>query len=298
MNLPVRFKFDSRIKYALLILWIVFTLALAGWLFYFSFEQISLLKSLGGSEVEDAVRYHRMLMWESTVLFTSLIGGALVIGFYILKENEQSRKIKNFFLTFSHELKTPLASLQLQAESLREDLGNSPHSALIDRLSTDTSRLVLQLENSLHIAEGDMGKIHSEDVVVVEAVKNIAAGWPKLKLSFRGEGRVRADPRDFDSIIRNVINNAVVHGKSTELTLIVNQGENGLTDILFSDNGVGFNGDARALGNLFGRTYSGSGNGIGLYLIRRLAERMGGQVEFPQVKPHFVVALKLPSAQT
>lgn len=296
MGLSFSLKFDSRIKYALLIIWIVFTLALAGWLFYFSFEQISFLKSLGGEEAANAVRYHRMLMWESTVLFASLIGGAIVIGFYILRDHEQGRKIKNFFLTFSHELKTPLASLQLQAESLREDLGNSSHMALVDRLSMDASRLALQLENSLHLAEGDMGKLYLEDVNVNEAINNIAAGWPKLKIKFVGEGNVKADRRDLDSIIRNIISNAVVHGKATELSVSIDNKSKDYNEIIFTDNGGGFSGGVSSLGTLFGRTYSGSGNGIGLYLIKTLTERMGGKVMFPSTKPNFVISLKLPRA--
>jgi len=65
-------------------------------------------------------------------------------------------------------------------------------------------------------------------------------------------------------------------------------------DVLYRDDGRGYQGDPARLGQLFARGVESRGTGVGLYLVRVLMERMGGSVEFanaPQggfvVKLHF-----------
>jgi len=290
-----KFRLSSRLKYLILTVWILFTLSLAGWLFYFSYEQIARLQALGGEEMVDAVRYQRMLLWESTVLFTSLLGGALVIALYMFRDQERSRKLKNFFLTFTHELKTPLASIQLQAESLAEDLGESQHKSLIERLRSDTNRLGIQLENSLFLAEADQGEFHFEKVVLPQDVSHLTLAWPSLAVNTIGSATVNADKRALESIIRNILKNAVDHGRASKMDLTICSEQDKVL-LVFKDNGSGFAGDPQILGKLFVRPYSGSGNGIGLHLIERLITKMGGALKFLETKPNFAIRIELPSA--
>jgi len=290
-----RFRLSSRLKYLILTVWILFTLSLAGWLFYFSYEQIARLQALGGEEMVDAVRYQRMLLWESTVLFTSLLGGALVIALYMFRDQERSRKLKNFFLTFTHELKTPLASIQLQAESLAEDLGESQHKSLIERLRSDTNSLGIQLENSLFLAEADAGEFHFQKISLPQDISHLTLAWPSLAVEIHGEATVNADKRAFESIVRNILKNAVDHGRASRMRIDIST-EAESVRLLFKDNGSGFSGDPKVLGKLFVRPYSGSGNGIGLHLIERLITRMGGVIKFPETKPNFAIKIELPAS--
>jgi signal transduction histidine kinase len=287
-------KIDPRWKYIMLGGWLVFTMALAGWLFYFSYEQIIRLQNLGGEELTQAVRYQRMLLWESTVLFSSLLLGAVALAFYMVRDQQQSRKIKNFFLTFTHELKTPLASIQLQAESLAEDLGDGQHKVLIDRLNSDANRLAIQLENSLYLAEGDRRQLHIERIILPEDISYLLLAWPGLKVSLVGHGSIKADKRAFESIVRNILKNSMDHGQSTEMSIDI-KSQSSDTEIVFKDNGGGFSGKASELGELFERPYSGSGNGIGLHLIKRLIESMDGTFEVIETTPNFAVRVLLPN---
>jgi signal transduction histidine kinase len=271
--------------------WVAFTLSLAGWLFYFSSEQIARIQSLGGAEIDQAVRYQRMLLWETTVLLASLLGGALTIAILMIRNQENSRRIKNFFLTFTHELKTPLASIQLQAESLAEDLGDSEHKPVLDRLSRDASRLAIQLENSLYLAEGTRGDLHLEPVSIPEDMEYLLLGWPGMKVSLNGSARIKVDKRAFESIVRNILKNAVDHGGATEMIIYVAP-DSADAKIDFRDNGRGFSGDLLKLGELF--SASSSGNGIGLHLIKKLAQRMGGEALVKSTSPNFCVSLTLP----
>ncbi len=288
-------RLNHRWKYWILAGWVVFTLSLAGWLFYFSSEQVSRIQALGGAGAVDAVRYQRMLLWETTVLLASLLGGAATIAVLMIRNQEHSRHIKNFFLTFTHELKTPLASIQLQAESLAEDLGDSSHKPLIDRLSRDASRLAIQLENSLYLADGNRGALVFESVAIPDDMNHLLLGWPGMNVSMNGHARVLVDKRAFESIVRNILKNAVDHGKASEMRIEVSSDQD-RARISFSDNGKGFHGDTAKLGALFARPSSSSGNGIGLYLITKLAERMGGKVLIERAIPSFCVTVSLQSS--
>lgn len=93
-----------------------------------------------------------MLLLEGSTLVISLVGGALAFYLLGLRLRRQSEAIQQFLLTFTHELKTPIASLRLQAEELGERLKDSKEKHLLERLISDTSRLTLQLDNSLYIA--------------------------------------------------------------------------------------------------------------------------------------------------
>ncbi|MDZ4786403.1 MAG: HAMP domain-containing sensor histidine kinase [bacterium] len=290
------------IKYTALVIWLSFTLALAGWVYFFSFQQVTRLKELSTAGDTEFLKYHRMLISEGTVLFTSLILGGLVIGYYILRDVRQSRKIQNFFLTFSHELKTPLASLQLQAESLREDLGSSQHSVLVERLVSDANRLAIQLENSLYLAEDDKRHLLIEEVSVKDVILSACQYWPDLEVEVNGDLIVASDLRALECVVKNIIQNSVIHGKATKINVdmkfLSDQAtDNKIIEIILLDNGIGFDGQGDELGKMFSRHYSGSGNGVGLYLSKSLIQKMNGTIKFSKQKPNFSVTIQLPGTK-
>src|ERR1700737_3004770 len=103
-----------------------------------------------------------MLLWGGGILILSLIGGGLALFYYARREQKRHAQVEEFFAAFTHDAKTALASLRLQAESLREDFGNAEHSPLLDRLLGDTLRLQLQLENSLFLVNLTRGAFFLE----------------------------------------------------------------------------------------------------------------------------------------
>lgn len=246
---------------------------------------------LGPTEQAEVLRYHRMLVWEGSVLFISLLGGGLVIAYYILRDVKQSKKIQSFFVTFSHELKTPLASLQLQAECLREDLGKSEHAQLIDRLVSDANRLSIQLENSLYLAEGENRQLFLEEVPLSDIINSVKNYWPNLSVEIDHDAIIKTDLRAFESILRNLLHNSVTHGKATAINVNTTTNNHNQITLKFKDNGSGYSGNISDLGKLFARSSESSGNGVGLYLSRTLMELMGGAMTFIRTKPNFEVAL-------
>ena len=292
-------KFFSRpiFKYALVAIWLLNTLALAGWLYIFSFRQTQQIAEIRNETVAQAAAYHRMLVGESLVLSLCLLGGGFFLGYYIYLDAKRSKKVRSFFLTFSHELKTPLSSLQLQTESLLEDLGDSEHKEVIDRLVADTNRLSLHLENSLSLAEGADRKLFVEDLSVAEVVSSLKHYWPNLHIQLSGNATVSADRRSFESILKNLIENALNHGEATTVNIKLRKQEDNSIDIHINDNGSGFSGDYKTLGKLLERQGTTSGSGIGLHLVSELTRLSGGKVLFPKTSSGFDVHLLLPGGR-
>jgi signal transduction histidine kinase len=82
-------------------------------------------------------------------------------------------------------------------------------------------------------------------------------------------------------ILRNLLENSVRHAGvlPVEVRIAARAQEGGVV-IDYRDSGRGVHGDLRELGTLFGRGGESRGSGVGLYLVRALMRRMGGQVRF------------------
>src|SRR5688572_12617323 len=153
---------SSRIPYLLAIGWLIFTVSLASWWL-----------SVG---LTIADRYE-MFLWEGGVFIIVLIAGGIAIVSAIRREQRRREAVETFFMSFTHDLKTSLARVQLQAEGLREDWPDAAAQGALDRLLGDTMRLQIQLENSLFVAQPD-GRLLRERVDVAAALERLAVDWP------------------------------------------------------------------------------------------------------------------------
>ena len=282
----------------LLVLWAVFTVSLTVWWLIFGLRQLEKITEAGVQSSSELVRGHRMLLFEGSTLVLSLVGGALAFYLLGLRLRKQSNAIQQFLLTFTHELKTPIASLRLQAEELGERLKDSKEKPLLERLVTDTSRLTLQLDNSLFIASIDSDRFIPEAIKFSELLEIMRGEWPGLELILKGDAILEADKRALQSILRNLFHNAVVHGKATKIEIILTAVTgSSLIRIAIADNGQGFQGDPRKAANLFTRHYSGSGSGIGLYLVCKLAKILGGKASPMPTPVGFGFSVDLPGRE-
>jgi signal transduction histidine kinase len=259
---------SSRLPYVIAVVWLLFTLSLASWWL-----------SVGLSLTDHA----RMFAWEGGAFIVVILGGGIAMVAAIWREQRRREAVEAFFMSFTHDLKTSLARVQLQAEGLREDSSDEHAREPLDRLLQDTVRLQIQLENSLYVAQPD-GRLLRERLDVVTRCERLGADWPLLNLSITGHGYAMADARAFDSIIRNLLQNAVVHGDASCVTVAVG-GTPARLQITVSDNGVGVEPARRSrLGFTLAAGDTG-GSGVGLFVCRQLITRMHGSLRFEAVGP-------------
>ncbi len=276
-----------KIKMIAVIVWLLATLSLTGWWLIFFLRQTESLSQLktpsfeNGPLIEEVTRRYRMFLGEGAFLFFLLLCGGAALFYFLWIEIRQARQIREFFAAFTHDLKTSLASLRLQAETLGEDLQNDPSRARVARrLVKDSVRLELQLENSLFVADTEMGHLHIEDIKVDEVIASLRHYWPEVDIRVEKNTLVRADVRALESIFKNLFQNAFVHGKASRVIVRAEMIDGVGVGIEVEDNGKGFNGEVERLGKMFARHTSTSGSGIGLFLVERLAKRMGGKLDF------------------
>src|SRR5947207_9690004 len=159
----------NRLAIFLVAVWVVFTVTLAGWWLIFGLRQLDLINQ---SNLENAVqlnRHYQMLLWEGGILIACLIGGGLALFYFARREQKRHAQVEEFFAAFTHDAKTALTSLRLQAESLQEDFADEPNP-LLERLLRDTLRLQLQLENSLFLVNLTRGKFFLETISLTSCI--------------------------------------------------------------------------------------------------------------------------------
>jgi signal transduction histidine kinase len=274
--------------------WLVLVLALATWWTTLIFRQAQRIAELeaqnglsSGTVAEQWARTRLMLIGESSVFLLLLLGLSALLVWLYWRENLRARSMQAFFAGVTHELRTPLTSMRLQAEAIAE---GDQRLELARRLLEDSHRLESQIDKTLELARIEGGGPLAEQEIplrgwIERTVASIAATYgPKLLVQVRLEGEIapiQADAAAVQMIIRNLIENSARHAGVDPVKIELQVTQSGAKVLVqYQDNGVGSSADPQRLGTLFGRGASSVGVGVGLYLVRALMHRMGGEVRF------------------
>jgi signal transduction histidine kinase len=217
---------------------------------------------------------------------------------------------RRFVADASHELRTPLtsvlANLELLAESLHGDEGDAARSAL--RSSQRMRRLVADL---LLLARTDVGRVVPHEPcdlaqIVVEAAGELGpvSDTHDIELDVHA-APVEGSRDELHRLTINLIENALRHtppGSEIRVSTRVTPGSSTTTsgaqaELIVEDNGPGV--PAELAPTLFERFVRGAGDrggsfGLGLAIVRAVAESHGGSVRLESHDPHgarFVVDL-------
>lgn len=272
--------------YLLTLLWVMLLLGLGSWWLFLVFKLHSTLSAVHLPELGSQERFLNMMRWEGSFFFLLLVllGGSLFFMYF--RDMKKSKAMQAFFASLSHELKTPLASMRLQAEVIKDLIEDETHSheqlaSLTGRLIEDTSKLELELDKSLQLSRVEQGGTLTLVPMSLERfLKHHQQKLPlELKLSL-GEGaeEVMADELALSVVFRNLFQNSLRHNeKASEIELrTYRHGESVVLE--YDDHGSAFGGDATKLGQLFYKHNSAKGSGLGLYLIKNLMQQMKGEL--------------------
>jgi signal transduction histidine kinase len=217
-------------------------------------------------------------------------------------ETEQAlARQRQFVADASHELRTPLtsvlANLELLSESLRGDEAEAARSAL--RSSRRMRRLVGDL---LLLARTDVGRVVAREPcdlaqVVVEAAAELGPVGEDHEISIDAQPVVVEAARDeLHRLALNLIENALRHTPpGTEIRVSASTTADGAARLVVEDDGPGV--PERLAGTLFERFVRGADGaprrdgvvggsfGLGLAIVRAVAESHGGSVALEQTHP-------------
>ncbi len=272
--------------YGLTLLWVLMLLGLGSWWLFLVFKLQSTLSNLNLPQLGSPSRFLNMMKWEGSFffIFLVLLGGSLFMMYY--RDMRKSKAMQAFFASLSHELKTPLASMRLQVEVIKDLIDDESHSHeqlsdLATRLVEDTSKLESELEKSLQLSRIEQDGTMT--LVPVSLERYLKRHQQRMKetldlhLKLEVE-EVLADELAMNVIFRNLFENTLRHTQSKTVT-ISSRISNGLVEIIYDDHSKRFLGNSQRLGELFYKFDSAKGSGIGLYLIKNLMRKMEGGFE-------------------
>jgi len=185
----------------------------------------------------------------------------------------------------AHELRSPVTNLRCGLESIQDGLATAD-AARIDALHSETlllQHLIADLQD-LALAESGGLALHL-DAVDVAAVARRAIGDEPSRVSLRVDGDaavVRADAVRLEQMLRNLLSNARRHTAADGTIELHAQRRGACVRLSVTDSGCGI--AAEHLPHVFDRFYRVDGSrdratggaGLGLAIVRRLAEAQGG----------------------
>ena len=246
------------------------------------------------------------------------VGSMALANAALVGELEHASQLKSEFVsTMSHELRTPLNVILGYAEMARE--GDSSLSAheIMARIELSGRDLLGLIESTLEIGEIEAGRDapRVEEVAFETFWTALGEGCERLP---RREGvafewrndvpglRLATDPRKLTVIVRNLVGNAL---KFTErgAVRVAAQRDGDTVVLTVADTGIGIRREDHAAVFEMFRQADGSdsrrfnGSGLGLYIVRRLVEQLGGTVALTsalgQGSVFLIVLPRSPAAQ-
>ena len=270
-------------------------------------NEISRLKSevnvLKGESLNDVVdngnkineSLHRrwiMIAGEGSVFVCLLLLGIYQIRKSFNKETALANQQKNFLLSVTHELKSPIASAKLQLQTLQKrELDRDKQKEIIANAINDTDRLNNLVENILLAAkiENNVFTSHKEEYNLSEY---IAEGMNQTIESFRYKQKVvldiepnifmKIDRMSFPSIILNLFENAVKYSSGNSTITVGLKKLNQKILLSVADEGLGITDEEKKY--IFKKFYRiGSeetrktkGTGLGLFIVDFLVKQHNG----------------------
>jgi signal transduction histidine kinase len=250
----------------------------------------------------------RVITWLAVILVLVLCGGFYLLYRLGAGQIDLTRQQQDFVSAVSHELKTPLTSIRMYGEMLREGWASDEKKKIYyDYIFDESERLSRLIANVLQLARMTRNKlqIDSKPLAVaglLDGLRSTVASQVEragFELNVRcepaaGQAIIEADPDGFTQIFINLVDNAIKFSASAEQKVIdigCQRLRDGSVQFSVRDYGPGIPGDQmKKIFSLFYRsenelTRETVGTGIGLALVHQLARAMGGQVDVVNREP-------------
>lgn len=242
-----------------------------------------------------------MVVGEGTVFLLLLLFGIYKIKQAQDKETALNNQQKNFFLSITHELKTPIAATKLQLQTLqKQKLNEETQQRLITNALIETERLNALIDNVLLASRLDagefvfkMGKQNLSEVITGILnryyTKEITAGELKLKIDENIYCEI--DESAFPSIITNLVDNALKYSLNSKEIFIELLSEKNATLLSIKDRGCGISDtDKEKIFNKFFRagneeTRNTKGTGLGLYIVNYIVNKHNAELTVKDNSP-------------
>ncbi len=266
---------------------------MGGWWIFLMIHLSTILKDQLPN-LESPYNIYRMLTWEGISFFVLLTLLSITVIYLFIRDLGKSKSMQNFFGLMAHEIKNPLAAIQVQAEALIDEKNPIKIETLANRLKNSTQTFSKFINNVLQLSSIEMGdRIHLTSIPLMRFLQSVMNLIPKgltgkiitdslEELSNIDELHILGDTRALEIIFSNLITNILNHSKNAkECKIIIIQNNTRQLTLQVLDDGEGISETNFLLlhQNIKNRNFSKK-NGFGLYLVTRLMELQKGSITF------------------
>jgi signal transduction histidine kinase len=262
----------------------------------------------------------QVIIWSALVIAVVLIGGCLMLLRLGQRQLALARQQQDFVSAVSHELKTPLTSIRMYGEMLREGWADeAKRKTYYDFIFHEAERLTRLINNVLQLARMSRNE-QAASISAVTVGDALAELEPRLltqlepsgfSLSIAGDAAVLAVPIHIDvdwfiQIFINLVDNAVkfsANAARRSVDINYRQLQDGRVQFAVRDHGPGIEADQmKKIFTLFYRsenelTRETVGTGIGLALVHQLASAMGAEVDVVNSEPGAEFRVRFPTTR-
>jgi signal transduction histidine kinase len=247
----------------------------------------------------------RQIVFQRMTLLLILAGisilGVVAIFLYTLRSLIRQKRLSDlktdFINNITHEFKTPLATIHLATENLRNPKIQSKPAgiaSLLDVILRQKNRLQLLLDQVIEtrLASRDL-QLNKEKIEIHEFLENRISDF-KMKLGdsevelisdlSKKEVTLEIDTFHFTTVLFNLLDNAVKYGKENPRIQIRTKVLSKEIFIEIEDNGIGI--DAKSQSHIFdkffrvssGNIHNVKGLGLGLFYVKQIVTAHGGDI--------------------
>lgn len=201
----------------------------------------------------------------------------------VTAERTAAEGARELLAVLSHELRTPATTIRSTLEALHyDDLPSATRERLLGRAGEEADRLVRLLADlTVDVRPPRQRSVALADVVeraCFVLADRLAEHGVRVERRV-GDVRVWADPDKVMQVLVNLIENAAVHGPDDAVATVEAEERGGTVAIRVRDRGQPI--EDGLLDRLFephgrGSSGRGGGTGLGLYVVRSIADRWGG----------------------
>lgn len=230
---------------------------------------------------------------QGLLLLAIILAGVYTLFLFWRRQSRLYQQQREFITQLTHELKSPLASIQLHLEtiSLRQ-LPPERLNAFVQTMLEDTQRLHSQIDNLLLAARIERRRRPAEFREIdlsafikdyLEREQHRLPPGTRLETDLATGLRVAVEPDELGTVLRNLLENAVLYSPGTPEIEVRLRREGRQVRLAIRDHGRGVS--RQELQNIFKMFYRADqggekirGTGLGLYIVQSVIKGAGGQV--------------------
>ena len=227
-----------------------------------------------------------------------LIGLSFITSLIFRHLNVQlkiTRLYDNFIGNVTHELKSPLSSIQLYLETLKQrNVPAEKQKEFIEMKTKDADRLQMLINSILQVSAHEKGKlVYDYEVyyadsfvkkIIEESFERFRVKKENYKITGKADCEIRAGRDALKIIFDNLVDNSIKYSVKQPFIEVKINCNSKLLTIEFADNGIGISTkEQKKIFNKFYRIYGKNipnvkGTGLGLYRVKELIKTHHGKI--------------------